>query len=141
MSRKTTHRQGGQTLIEFAIVLPVLILILAVILDLGRAIYYYSVITNVAREGARYGSVTTGATNAQIQAHAQTYAYGTGIQTSNITVSIVTTDVSIGGTTRPETNVNVSVSYDYVPITPFVDRLLSGGFITISSLARMGREY
>ena len=142
MNRQVSSRPRGQTLIEFAIILPVLLFILVVIFDLGRAVYYYSVLTNVAREGARYGSVESSATNANIQAHALSFAYGVDLLLGDIVVDkAVTTTVTVGGTTRQEINVTVVVDYDYVPITPYVDRLLSGGVINIRTTARMGREY
>lgn len=47
----------GQAMVEFALVLPILILIIMGVFDLGRAIYGYNVISNSAREGARYGIV------------------------------------------------------------------------------------
>jgi len=40
-----------------ALIAPVLIVILAAIIDMGRAIDVYISITNAAREGARYGSL------------------------------------------------------------------------------------
>lgn len=43
--------QFGQSLVEFAIVLPVLLLLVVMIFDLGRAVYYSSAIHNAAREG------------------------------------------------------------------------------------------
>lgn len=45
----------GQELVEFAIVLPLLLLVAFGVLDLGRAFHAVITITNVAREGARYG--------------------------------------------------------------------------------------
>jgi Flp pilus assembly protein TadG len=56
---KITHpyHTRGQSLVEMALLLPVLLLLSVVTLDLGRGIYYYSVIYNAAREGARYGIV------------------------------------------------------------------------------------
>jgi Flp pilus assembly protein TadG len=51
----TTHRQRerAQALVEFALVLPVFLLILFTIFDFGRAIYAYNAISNAAREGGR----------------------------------------------------------------------------------------
>jgi Flp pilus assembly protein TadG len=49
--RRPTTR--AQALVEFALVLPVLLLILFVIFDFGRAIYAYNAISNAAREGGR----------------------------------------------------------------------------------------
>ena len=47
------HRQRGQTLIEFALVAPVLIVLAFGIFDLGRAESANVTVTNSAREGAR----------------------------------------------------------------------------------------
>jgi len=46
-------REHGQDLIELALVLPLLLVILMSVLDLGRAFNTYMVLTNAAREGAR----------------------------------------------------------------------------------------
>ena len=51
------NKQSGQNLLEFALTLPLLLLLIMGIFDLGRGIYYYSAIHNAAREGARYGAV------------------------------------------------------------------------------------
>jgi hypothetical protein len=50
-------RSRGQELMEFAIVLPLLLLIVFGVLDLGRLFHALITITNAAREGARYGIV------------------------------------------------------------------------------------
>ncbi len=44
-------------MVEFAILLPVLLVILFGVLDLGRIMHAVITITNAAREGARYGSM------------------------------------------------------------------------------------
>lgn len=56
---------------EFAIIFPVLLLILAGIVDLGNAFFTELRLANAAREGARAAVVST-LTAAQIQARAQT---------------------------------------------------------------------
>jgi Flp pilus assembly protein TadG len=45
--------QRSQALIEFALVSPVLLLLLFGIVDIGRAIFYYDTLSHAAREGAR----------------------------------------------------------------------------------------
>src|SRR5579864_6693036 len=53
-TRARRHRgQSSQALIEFALVSPVLLLLLFGIIDIGRAIFYYDTIGHAAREGAR----------------------------------------------------------------------------------------
>jgi len=48
-------RQGqrSQALIEFALISPVLLLMIFGIVDIGRAVFYYDTLNHAAREGAR----------------------------------------------------------------------------------------
>lgn len=48
---------GGQSLVEFALVLPIFILLLFGLIDGGRLVYQHSVLSQAAREGARLASV------------------------------------------------------------------------------------
>lgn len=50
-------RTFGQSLVELALLLPVIIIILAAVFDLGRVIDASVVITNAVRTGARFGSL------------------------------------------------------------------------------------
>jgi hypothetical protein len=45
--------QNSQALIEFALISPVLLLLLFGIIDVGRAVFYYDTVSHAAREGAR----------------------------------------------------------------------------------------
>jgi len=49
--------EEGATIVEFALVIPLVILLLVVCLDFGRALNAYVTVTNASREGARYASV------------------------------------------------------------------------------------
>ena len=53
MAKTWTNFQKAQALIEFALVSPVLLLLLFGIVDIGRAIFYYDTLNHAAREGAR----------------------------------------------------------------------------------------
>jgi hypothetical protein len=52
--------ERGQELVEFALLLPLLLLIAFGVLDLGRAFHASITIANAAREGARYGTFHPG---------------------------------------------------------------------------------
>ncbi len=52
-----SKHQNGQSLVEFALILPALVLVIAGVFDLGRAFYASITITNAAREGARFGTL------------------------------------------------------------------------------------
>ena len=51
------HRSRGQSLVEFALVLPVFLLILMGIVDFGMAVYKFNGVSQAAREIARVTSV------------------------------------------------------------------------------------
>jgi len=52
-------RETGQATVEFALVLPVLLLLVVGMLDFGRAVNYYNTLTELAAEGARFAAVNT----------------------------------------------------------------------------------
>ncbi len=56
MSSRLPPSLNGQSIVEFALLIPVLLLMLLGAVDLGRAYAEYVAITNAAREGARYGA-------------------------------------------------------------------------------------
>ncbi len=51
---KTNRQIRGQGLVEFALVLPLILLVIIVFIELGRIVYFYSALNNAVREGARY---------------------------------------------------------------------------------------
>ncbi len=55
-TRLPTGQRRGQSVVEFALVIPVMLLILAGAIDLGRAFYAYVAVQNAAKEGALYGA-------------------------------------------------------------------------------------
>ena len=50
-------RSKGQGLVEFALVFPIIVLLLMAMFDMGRAVFIYNGLTNAAREGARLAIV------------------------------------------------------------------------------------
>ncbi len=55
-ARQRAGRDGGQTLLEFALLLPMLMLVAVGIVDMGRAIYYTICVNNGATAGAEFAS-------------------------------------------------------------------------------------
>ncbi len=55
--REGVLSQRGQQLVEFALLLPLLLLLLFGIIEFGIAVFRYNTIANVSREVARYGIV------------------------------------------------------------------------------------
>ena len=64
MIRRSHRKRGrGQALVEFALVVPVFLLILMAVFDFGRAVFTYASITNGAREGTRLAIVNQDTTS------------------------------------------------------------------------------
>lgn len=70
MRRRRARGRRGQALVEFALVAPLLLLLILGLIDFARAWNVYQVITDAAREGAR---------NAVVQNQTLTEAEVTGI--------------------------------------------------------------
>ena len=58
-SRKLIRDEEGAAVVEFALVMPILALIIFGIIDFGRAFYTVNNIISAVREGARYGAILT----------------------------------------------------------------------------------
>ena len=123
MKTRLKRLERGQELVEFALVLILFLVVLMVIFDMGRAVYYYSAIHNAAREGARHGITDQNAGN--IQAFAQNVAVGLDI------------DPVVGIT---EDTVTVSIDYVFVPVTPVLSLFAGENSITLHSQATMRIE-
>lgn len=82
-------RQGGQSLVELALVVPLLLLLLVGVIEIGRFAYYSILVSNAARAGAQYGaqSLATAADTLGIQQAAQ--SDGQGITTPTLTINPV----------------------------------------------------
>src|SRR5438552_10779005 len=67
LQRRTVARMdGGQSLIEVALVVPLLLLIVIGATELGRAFSYNVTLQNAVREGAAYGARSLTATDASV---------------------------------------------------------------------------
>jgi len=76
MSRRKGFRaDGGQGLVEYAVVLPVLFLLILGIMEFAVVLFSYESLTNAAREGARAG-ILPYATGEQRQTAALSAAIG-----------------------------------------------------------------
>src|ERR671922_78922 len=102
-------REEGAAAIEFALLLPLLMLILFGIIEFGLVLYNQEVITNASREGARYGIVigSPRPTTGQIQGVVNTYLTNAGLKTGNATVSVAGAQGASGS------DLTVAVAYPY----------------------------
>jgi Flp pilus assembly protein TadG len=69
--------KSGQSMIEFALILPLFVLIVIGVFDLGRAFFAYIAISNAAREGARVYTFSPDTTTREDIDHAVHLEIGT----------------------------------------------------------------
>ena len=148
MSRRARRRSRGQSLVEFAVVLPVFLLILFGIMDFGFLLYSRMTVINAAREGARIGITYTETPN-MIPSMAVSQVTGSsgGLLTSGM-VTVTCVDgtpstpncsgfpTSTPPSVNPGDSVRVNVTYPYRPFFP----LLVGQTINVSSVVQMTLE-
>jgi Flp pilus assembly protein TadG len=138
--RDRRRRRGGQSLVEFAVVLPVFLLILAGILDFGLGLYSQMTVINAAREGARLGVVEPGNV-ADIKARVDAMAAGLDKTRLTISVTCQHSDGSACSGTWASTDTDsetviVKVDYAYRMLWP----LAFGNTLNLSSTVQMRIE-
>lgn len=146
--RYSSKKQRGQTLVEFALLIPIFLLLVVGFLDLGRAVYYFSAIHNAAREGARYAVVLDRSDNSGNFTADQIINIKTLARDKAVNVGLSVADIDVyqpsSTPTAPNRNIDVirvCVNYDFAPITPLIADLFSGGStIPLNSCSRMQAE-
>lgn len=156
--RRGRHR--AQALVEFALVLPLLLLLVFGIVDAGRLIYAYNTVANSARNSARVAIVNQSTAGADIcdttvaTPGATAYPVGCAIS-SGIGLGIVATDVSVKyrdptDTTDCKTPVStppvvligciavVEVTGRFQPLTPVIGQLI--GPVIVKSTSKFPVE-
>jgi uncharacterized repeat protein (TIGR01451 family) len=97
-------KHSGQTLVETALVLPIVLLLVFGVFELGRIVFIFSSVNNASREAARYGAstgVTTGSVVRylncdEIRQAALDTAFLSGLGNADIQVAYDTPDVDSG---------------------------------------------
>lgn len=141
-------RPKGQSLVEFALVLPIILLLFMAMFDFGRAIFAFNTVSNAARFGARVAIVdqnlTAGISNAAQAAADQ--ATGLGLDPApaagEIQVQYLLPDLS--GACPPAWGewvgcvADVRVQYVFNAATPIIGNII--GPITIGSTTKLPIE-
>jgi Flp pilus assembly protein TadG len=130
-----TGSPSAQALVEFALTLPILLLLVLGAMDFGRMFYTKIVLTNAAREGANYLSYFPEDAN---NGYAATYAAIID-EANSSTVQVTVADVSFSGCCTRGTPVEVTVSRTVDLIFDGVLQTfgLLGGPVEITSSVRM----
>lgn len=135
---RARRAERGQALVETALVLPLLLLLIVGLFDVGRAVWLSNTLATAVREGSRYGVVhgalsgsptgpgsatyTPPDTDTAITAHVRNYAYGVP---DSLTVQSTWPD----GNANRGSRIVVSASF---PFTPILSQVFLGGGLNIT---------
>ncbi|OAA93725.1 TadE/TadG family type IV pilus assembly protein [Clostridium coskatii] len=114
---KNLNNEKGQALVEFAIILPILLLIVMGIVQFGMVVNSYITIENASREGARAGII--GSTDQEIQYLIVTTS--PNLDPKNLTVTITPSESS----RRSGDSLIVKVTYKYNLTVPIISSLFN----------------
>ena len=137
----------GQGLAEFALVIPLIILLFMGILDFGRAIYAYNTVANAARQGARVAAVNQAdpsppnntlcggdqpvenpaTPHISIKGCAVQAGFALGLQPSSVTVNYARpSGVNLSCTPTLDVGciATVTVTYSWRAITPIIGNII-----------------
>ncbi len=142
------RRSRGQSLVEFALILPLMMVLLAAVLDLGRVFYATISLNNAAREGAfqaaqtpdsfQSGQPCNTATNLVV-CRVQLESKGSAVQVAD---DEITLSCSVSGCPEEAgSTVTVGVTGEFQLITPILSFVFGGQTIPMSASATAQREY
>ena len=111
-----SHRgKRGQALVEFALIVPIFVLVTVGIFDVGRAIFTYNAVSNATREALREAIVHQD--DLAIDAEANTILGGLA------SASTITHDKSDCTPVMGGCMYGIEISYAFQPATPFIGAL------------------
>lgn len=132
--------ESGQDLVEYALVLPLFLLLMFSTIEFGFMFFQYTMVVNAAREGARVGIVVDtpacGRDCLEDKIEAAVHSKMTSVDPNKVVVA------SLWPTVNYQPMVQVTVSYQTGFITrALIEEMGGNGSITLASTATMQREY
>ena len=145
-AERRTDRASGQALVEFALIIPIFLLIVISLFDFGRAVFAYTSVTNAAREGARLAIVNQGTAAITQRAIAQTSIAETGAPNLTVTFRKSTPNADYltnAVCTQVALDCVAIITFEttYRPITPIVSNILFPSGVTLRATAVENVEY
>ncbi len=128
---KKESKRKGQSLVEIAFILPILLLIILGLVEFGRALFIYAVVSNAAREGVRHGIVSPNDVAGINGAIAGKLIL---VPTDAVDVDVSYDNLDNHGNTVPgQSRVIVKVDYTFRMITPVLSRIFPPAKLSFSS--------
>jgi Flp pilus assembly protein TadG len=122
---KSLRSERGAALVEFALVVPFLMIMMCATIDFGLCVWTLNNLTAAVREGGRYGAVldgptwaANGGTTAQNLVRDRVYNYIVGMNTG-LTAAQVKALITVTNPDATTKNITVRITnYPYRPVTP-----------------------
>ena len=135
--RHRTQRRG-QSLVEFALLAPIVFLAFFGLFDLGGAVYTYNTLAHGTQTAAAYASLHCGYNGSgytSSQLGQQVLASGQLLQAPQLTVSATPTNGN--GCTQPGAAITVTSTYLYHPLTPMMQAFFPQGGLSLQASAEV----
>ncbi|MEH7094847.1 TadE/TadG family type IV pilus assembly protein [Neobacillus vireti] len=126
-SRKLLKQEEGQSMVEFAMIVPIFLLMVAGMINIGIILFHYLNLNMTAQEASRLAGL--GKTDTEISTYVKDHTTLTKFDKMSVTVS---------PTVRKSGDyVTVTLSYPIAEITPIFDKLLSPYQLKAASTVRV----
>ena len=122
---RSVRRRGGQNLVEFALVLPILMILFGCVADLGFLFWKDNAFAAACREGAVYGvmqSPSAGSFTSTMEARTRLFILGltegTGLLASEVAITPTSDDTAINPEGKCDSLV-ITITHNHQFFTPF----------------------
>lgn len=126
--RRLLKSKSGQSLVEMAIILPVLLMLIFGMVEFGRILSSYLIMENLSRDAARYGVV--GHTDTEITNLID--AQNPGLDSTKLTITI-----DPAGTRTRGTALTITLNYSVDIISPVISGILPNPYPLDTSCTMM----
>ena len=146
----------GQSLVEFALILPIIVLLLVGVFDLGRVVFTNNSLSDGARHGARHAAVDPRSADycARVDGAVQSAVRGQDLSTYSVTYQMVNAAGTVTGsvelcdggtstgaalplTARPGDRVRVDLGASLTLATPLVDTATGRAPVALAAVSQM----
>lgn len=153
-------RSGGQSLVEFSLIFPIIVLLVVGFVEVGRAVFAYNTIANAARQAARVAAVNQLANVTEcdesrpvedpyephwsIRGCAIAAGFSLGLTTANVGVAYAPppgTTLDCDPTLHVGCIASVTLTYQYRISTPFISLVINNFTMTQTSSMPIERVF
>ena len=141
--RSSRKQRNGQSLVEFAVALPIIVLLIFGVIDLGRAVYTYNTLSEAARQASRLAIVDQD--QSRVAAEAAAYAPAIALAAADVDVCFKSALTPERDCASPATDNCVpmrigclgivTTNSTFQPFTPLINLIVSSIDLSSTSVA------